>query len=398
MRPLPVMLLLLAVGGCAPEAAPPMHLGRARLPIAGGYEDPDDTAVVAVFHVPSQSLCSGTLIAKNLVLTARHCVSLVSGGPTVDCSESAVGAPFDAAGFLVTTATTVDAGSVGEHFVAQVIVPADGDDRLCGRDVAALVLEEAVDAARAEPLELRLDEELVVDDLYSAIGYGATDDLGNGAGVRRRRDDLQVICLGAGCDMTEVFASEWVGSGGVCSGDSGGPALDATSRVVGVTSRGEKGCGLTIYGSTVSWSDWIRDAGVCAAGAGLYPPPGWTAGSSAKPEACMPIGDGCSAPADCATGLCLDGSYCTRPCSDGEPCPDDYSCELRGDETLCVRDEVVNLAPIAHVERETNCGLGAGAPRPRGWLALASALAAFGLRRRRREVRNYPTAVNLSFR
>jgi hypothetical protein len=180
-----------------------------------------------------------------------------------------------------------------------------------------------------------VDEPLVADELYSAVGYGAIDEAGNEAGVRRRRDDLSVLCVGLDCDSHpsifagQVTASEWTGEGAVCHGDSGGPSLDAEGRVVGVTSRGAVDCGVAVSASVASWSGWLKDMVVYASGIGLYQAPSWTEGSSVDPEHSMPVGAPCDSGSDCPSGRCLDGTsgaFCTRTCTDDAPCPADYVC------------------------------------------------------------------------
>src|SRR5690606_25667880 len=98
--------------------------------------------------------------------------------------------------------------------------------------------------------------------------YGDPD-----AGTRRRLDAREVLCFGVSCgDPEEVYIGrdEWVGDGGVCSGDSGGPALDEFNRVIGVASRGDDPCELVNYVGVVHLADWMRSIGEYAADAGGY--------------------------------------------------------------------------------------------------------------------------------
>jgi hypothetical protein len=72
-----------------------------------------------------------------------------------------------------------------------------------------------------------------------------------------------------------VFANEWVGPGGACSGDSGGPAIDAEGRVIGVLSRGKDGCLSPVYANVFDYADWLRGHALTAAEAGAYHPAEW---------------------------------------------------------------------------------------------------------------------------
>jgi hypothetical protein len=92
-----------------------------------------------------------------------------------------------------------------------------------------------------------------------------------------------------------VKAGEFIASSPVCSGDSGGPALDKSGRVSGVTSRGDDKCTIGIYSSVSAWRDFIIEKTFAAAESGHYAAPAWageppagfdpgvpTAGSSAR--------------------------------------------------------------------------------------------------------------------
>ena len=75
--------LLALVPGCgSPEETMVLAgaIDQSMNPISGGYSDSEDTAVVGIVSLANNSLgiCSGTLIAPNVVLTAQHCVAPTS--------------------------------------------------------------------------------------------------------------------------------------------------------------------------------------------------------------------------------------------------------------------------------------------------------------------------------
>jgi hypothetical protein len=100
---------------------------------------------------------------------------------------------------------------------------------------------------------------------------------GQTAGQRMRVNGLSVGCVGAQeCAGTGATGTEWAAESPICSGDSGGPALDAAGRVIGVASRGDPDCSVGIYSAVDSWKDLIVSTAIDAADDGGYAPPTWT--------------------------------------------------------------------------------------------------------------------------
>jgi trypsin len=120
---------LLVLGACGPPSGSSHDpTGTTAAAIAGGSVDTTDGFAVGVCGtdtVPGtcQLICSGVLIAPNLVATARHCVEQVSG-TTIDCSVSTFGAPLGpASAFWITTNYVMLQPSAGWHQVAKVVTP-----------------------------------------------------------------------------------------------------------------------------------------------------------------------------------------------------------------------------------------------------------------------------------
>ena len=221
-------------------------------------------------------LCSGTLIAPNLVLTAQHCVAELASSFVI-CGQSAFGPTYPPQAFSVTTSPTVQ-GAPTFYGADSVHIPPGGNDA-CGFDIALLVLDENVPEGNATPREPRLDQPVTPEEVYTAVGYGHIGNF-SGSGVRRYLDNRMVTCGDGTCPANaSVTDTEIVGSSGTCQGDSGGAPIDSQGRVFGALSRGPSGCAGSVYSSTYAWADFIRGVAADAAIAGGYEAPAWVGGT-----------------------------------------------------------------------------------------------------------------------
>src|SRR6185369_3211784 len=145
-------------------------------------------------------------------------------------------------------------------------------------------------------------------------------------------EGLSVACEPGSCG-DGVESTEFRGETGICSGDSGGPALDSDGKVLGVVSRGGPDCSEPVYGSVTAWRDFIVQTATDAAALGNYEAPFWvTSGSSELPvlvgaggadagAVAGVQGDPCAAASECDSGLvCYVAAsatvgHCTNSCS-----------------------------------------------------------------------------------
>jgi hypothetical protein len=287
-----LVVSLFCVAGCGEASLPEQGLdedvGELSQSLVGGQLDRDHEAVLAVVASTrsATSLCTGTLIAPNLVLTAQHCVANIAENQ-VDCESSRFGDRFDANSLGVAPYATLS-GRTRYFPVAEVVLPGEGD-ALCGNDIALLILGGRFDVADLPAVDPRLDVPAARGEPYTAVGFG--DALAEGdPGVRRARDGLNVVCGARDCGGGSVLTnSEFVGEESVCEGDSGGPALDASGRVIGVASRGAEDCGIAVYSAVAYWGDWMISTATRAAEIGQYEAPGWALPEGALEDDIEPV-------------------------------------------------------------------------------------------------------------
>jgi V8-like Glu-specific endopeptidase len=272
------------------ETSDPVALGSQRSPILDGTAAPEMTSIVGIVNFAG-GLCSGSLIAPNLVLTARHCIAASEDDTTaVSCDETTLDSPDSAGAVFVVPLPQVSDNPADYHAVSAIRTP-EGATSLCGSDVALLQLTTALTLPALTP---RTDAPLLAGEAYTAVGYGIDGTRARGeAGTRRELDGLSVECVGEECAEDSVFPNEWRGPKGACSGDSGGPALDAEGRVIGVLSRGKVGCLSNVYADVFDYGEWLREAGLTAAQAGRYRAPQWACPDCA-PEESESLSSSCS--------------------------------------------------------------------------------------------------------
>jgi hypothetical protein len=248
---------LAVVSGCAAdrvESAEQQHVGRAIQPIINGVASgtEHDAVIVLTNFVNGvrRNLCSATLVAPNLVITARHCVSdTESSAACTDAGTAITGAAVKADRAPANLAVFVGKNGVapnseelaGATAIGSKIVVEASVTTVCNADIAFLVLDKKIEGATYAPIRLSPP---TMAEKVSAVGWGV-DETGALPKQREIRSNLSLIGVGPGLYPENpdygYGNSEFMIGESACSGDSGGPSLSAKGAVLGVASRAGNG-------------------------------------------------------------------------------------------------------------------------------------------------------------
>ncbi len=328
------LLTSLTLMGCVAQPLPEIeaHGGA----IIGGSATTGVTNVVAVVRSgASGGLCSGTVISRYAVLTAKHCVfSEVSRGRWEEVPAREI--------FVVVGHDLNRASGVIETVSVREVRTTPGSDVDSdiegGDDVAVVLLQNRIGVGRrllGTGPPTRGAE-------VGIVGFGRTEpgtDEEASAGVKYNgRASVRRVTS----RLIETTGSAWT-----CQGDSGGPLINvADARIVGVTSFGVSGCtrSNSYYARVDRHLGWIN------------PLLSWEPPCMPEPERC-----GDSVDNDCDGTVDEDCTALGEECAVTDEC-ESGRCEEVDGRRVCVRDcdprMEVPFCPFGFYCEATACGEG----------------------------------------
>jgi trypsin len=340
----------LALGaGCRVE---PVDASRAA--VVGGDPDPGDPAVVALVARRTRCeeqdlalLCTGTLVAPRVALTAAHCLDVFGEDGQY---EVFFGAQLGTGRFALVTAAR-------RH--------PDYDPATHEHDLALLRLASPVDlppaALPSAPLQPNAAE------LVRVVGFG-TEVVGQLATGEKRSGAMSISAVTSTGVTTAPSPSM------SCTGDSGGPVFETVNGggevLLGVSASGDPGCRSSAFNvrADAALGDFIQPflAETNAA------PEGYGDLASTSTGFCARA---CAGPQDCPAGLACDSGRCMlralRDGDFGETCDTDQQCASK----TCARLLPDGDSACRCFRPCSNGGCAAGGGEPRLLLLALSAAA-----------------------
>jgi secreted trypsin-like serine protease len=245
---LSTVLLLTA---CNPKQNSELQIQNSPAIFGGEVLNPDEEIagyIVGIYHPEEGYICTGTLIEENIVLTAAHCIK------------------GDEKKIVVFFGSELQGEVVGRRVIKAVVHPRYRPHRTFSTADVAILQFSGSTPDGFSPLEMLSDpSELKAGTEILMAGYGLSDTVEQtGSGVLRWvlgqvHQDLW--------SKSEATVMQSLKTGGVCSGDSGGPAMALVNDrwvVWGVTSRGlTTGEGIcvneTYFTRVDKYEQWIAE-------------------------------------------------------------------------------------------------------------------------------------------
>lgn len=236
-------------------------------------DDPIAKSTVAIYLTDLKqpgslrNFCTGTLIAKNILITAAHCMKDFADMLKIPSTELIERTRI---GFGTQVVNNDSDARVTFGTVKQVLIHPDYSSgmvrnakRVPMPDLALILLnEDAPATAIPAALGLNLGHLIKSGTPLTLAGYGLTSGVQKTLATQLMKVDVIITNPKV---TSAQFSYDVVNKKSACMGDSGGPAYvkteDGNLTIIGVTSWGDRTCtSLGVYTSIPAFSDFISDA------------------------------------------------------------------------------------------------------------------------------------------
>jgi uncharacterized protein (TIGR03382 family) len=292
-------------------------------------------------------ICTGTIVDRDWVLTAAHCIS-----PSVLGLASQQAVTDSVRVYYNTTTINTTAGRANmRRAMMTVPKPTFNVQALGANDIGLIKLAQPIDGIVPSPINFEAAM-APVGVVVQMAGFGAQQ-IGGGGNVGvlmflNSRTSVSCSSLGGGSDANLLCFNQ-TDAKGKCSGDSGGPSfatINGKPTVVGVTSFGDQNCqqfgadtrtniekefilktAPVLAGSCTD--DGQCNGGLCFKGMCI-----------AQPFSGNGLGVDCMTAANCQSNVCLtigEDMKCSMACTVGDDssCPDGFDCLDGGGAGAC---------------------------------------------------------------
>lgn len=332
MKALAVSLVLAASSSAALAGGP--------APILGGTKATLDQFPTVVALEVGGGLCTGTLLTKDWVLTAAHCVSPAVLGMTQAQITATTKVHLGTVN-IRSGGTTVGASETIPH-------PSFSINALGTHDIGLIKLATPVVERIPVPVNFKAEDAHVGLDV-TMVGFGMTGTGGSGGvGIEYVVEQTVISCqAGVGSNANLLCFNQITGKG-KCEGDSGGPSfamVNGKMVQVGITSFGDQDCAQFGADTRIDAEKDFLTQHVpnlecdsdddCATGSKCFQNACIT-----TPFTETGLGADCVTNADCESGACGnqgDAGKCTMGCTVGaaDACPTGLECVTAGTTGAC---------------------------------------------------------------
>ena len=360
--------LAIVLAGCITTNEKPPRVETHVSRLIGGDIESEDPAVVALTS-NDLPFCTGTLISPSVVLTAAHCVDMITSNTTIFFGADSFG-------------EGTHVGVLKDHQHPGWTGSVEND-----HDIAMLLLDTPQSASLPVPLNTSPATQHIGAD-YRIVGYGVSESGGSSDG-RKRSGTVTISSVRSPPNGDEIVVSD--PNTVTCFGDSGGPGfltrnnVEVVSGVHSWTTGSDcrppgGGTRIDLYAEefVIPWiqdtdpvcrQDWVCARRGCTSDPDCQPcgPDGTCTQDCALPDPDCPtslIGEICQTDTQCVTGFCepwfADPStkFCSTECVPGDSsCTNGTVCQSvpeRGD--ICYFERTPPGVVGAACKQHTDCG------------------------------------------